>query len=93
MLASQRAACGLGTGPKAGPTTCPNHNDSILLCLSYPAHILLRSLLAPTVCAQAWLTNVHVVDGNLEPPPEPSIPAEYMRKRRKCDQASTGTST
>jgi hypothetical protein len=34
-------------------------------------------------CANAWLAEVHAVSGDLEPPPSPKVPAEYLRKPRR----------
>ncbi|KAF1952945.1 hypothetical protein CC80DRAFT_507689 [Byssothecium circinans] len=34
-------------------------------------------------CASAWLADVHAAGGDLEPPPNPEIPAEYMQKPRR----------
>ncbi|KAF1980433.1 hypothetical protein BU23DRAFT_8594 [Bimuria novae-zelandiae CBS 107.79] len=35
------------------------------------------------VCADAWLANVRAAGGDSEPPPNPTIPAEYLQKPRR----------
>ncbi|PVH92718.1 hypothetical protein DM02DRAFT_677316 [Periconia macrospinosa] len=34
-------------------------------------------------CADAWLANVRAAGGDSEPPPNPTIPAEYLQKPRR----------
>jgi hypothetical protein len=34
-------------------------------------------------CTNTWLANVHAAGGDLEPPPQPEIPAEYLQKPRR----------
>ncbi|KAF2467996.1 uncharacterized protein BDR25DRAFT_266464 [Lindgomyces ingoldianus] len=34
-------------------------------------------------CTNTWLADVHAAGGDLEPPPKPEIPAEYLQKPRR----------
>jgi hypothetical protein len=40
-------------------------------------------IVAPMDCTNTWLADVHAAGGDLEPPPQPEIPPEYLRKPRR----------
>ncbi|KAF2245125.1 hypothetical protein BU26DRAFT_553647 [Trematosphaeria pertusa] len=49
-------------------------------------HVTIRTpstIVAPMDCTNTWLAVVHAVGGDLEPPPNPEIPAEYLQKPRR----------
>lgn len=70
-------------------TATPSSSVAVRLAtrtfLPTPSHSSLCSLsiVAPMACANAWLAHVHAVGGDLEPPPDPEIPTEYLQKPRR----------
>ncbi|CAI6342358.1 unnamed protein product [Periconia digitata] len=67
-------------------------NDSFVFvnnetCTFLPTHrqppFPSSSLIKAMNCADAWLANVRAAGGDLEPPPNPAIPAEYLQTPRR----------
>jgi hypothetical protein len=49
--------------------------------ISHP--LLFFPIIAHMACASAWLADVYAAGGDVEPPPNPDIPAEYQQKPRR----------